>query len=689
MEGDELPADLVFSVGEKQEGSEEHEKYTQMVARFKTFVLEKYKKQLHDCVSTETSLNIDFKHLEKFSPEMSEFLQATPDLFFQATREAIEEIDMGLTSDFQVPVRIKNSTQVIGIRDLRSLHIKKFSAVEGIVRKASEIRPEISSVEWECALCGDRVVSKRQGMFIGRPFECANGHKGSWREHEKKLVDVRWIVIEEPFELTEGDRPSQVTIMLSDDLCNHEGRRMTDPGNRIKICGVLRDLPKPGKGFNVKLDFYLDANHVEPTEIGWERVKVSKKDEETIKSLAADEKIYSILIDSLAPSLYGLKEIKEAVILQLFSGVQRHLSDKSRIRGEIHILLIGDPSSGKSQILKLVPNIVPRGKYVSGKGVTAAGLTASVSKDEQFMGGWVLEAGAMVLANKGLLAIDEFEKMSPEDQVSMHEALEQGSISIAKASIVTTLPAQTSVIAGGNPKFSRFDSYMPIAKQITIADTLLTRFDLKFVLRDIPNEDKDRLVVDHVLSSREDGYEPSIPKIDSDMIRKYIAYAKDNCKPAMTKECGKMLKKFYVDMRHKASQQGVAVPITLRQFEALIRLTEASAKIQLQDKVRVSDVKRAIRLMEFSLRQLGLDPDTGTIDIDKAEGASTPARERSQIRIILDVIEDLTKKSKEINIDELITQAKAQGIESPENIVERLKREGLLFEPSPGFVQKL
>ncbi|MFQ5648135.1 MAG: ATP-binding protein [Candidatus Aenigmatarchaeota archaeon] len=354
----------------------------------------------------------------------------------------------------------------------------------------------------------------------------------------------------------------------------------------------------------------------------------------------------------------------------------------------VHNFLANQIFVHNSQLMKLVPNLVPRGRYVSGKGVTTAGLTATVTKDEQFMGGWVLEAGAIVLANKGLLSVDEFEKMSPDDQVAMHEALEQGSVSIAKASIVTTLPAQTSVLAGGNPKFSRFDPYQPISKQITIPDTLLSRFDLKFVLRDQPNPEEDQKIVDHILGSREEDHTASIPKMPSDFIRKYVAYAKEHCQPVHTKETGKILKTFYVESRRKALKEGAPVPITLRQFEALMRLSEASAKIQLSPLVRKEDAKRAIKLMKFSLRQLGYDPETGLIDVDKAEGLTT-ASERSHIRAVLDIIELLSQKKKEIKIDEIEEAAKKEGVPNPSEIVDRLKREGMLFEPSPGHVQKV
>ncbi|MBI4021092.1 MAG: minichromosome maintenance protein MCM [Candidatus Aenigmarchaeota archaeon] len=655
-----------------------------ITSRFREFLRQSYDQELVKAALKGQALAVDFLVLDKHSQELSALLLDQPDLFFEAADEAAAGIDL------PSPVKIRffhlPESQAIPIRNLRSKHIGKLIAVEGMVRKASEIRPEIMAITWECPECGNEIEQPRKGTFIPKPYQCECGNKFGFRQKDKTLVDMRWIMIEEPFELTEGDKPSQVNLVMQADLTSPDFRRITDPGNRLLLTGVLHDIPK-GKFWNIKLDFYMDVNHIEPKEIGWERLELSKEDEDEVKKLAADEYIYEKLIASLAPTLYGLEDIKESIILQLFGGIHRTLPDKTKSRGDIHILLIGDPASGKSQLLKLTPQIVPRGKYVSGKGTTAAGLTASVSKDEQFMGGWVLEAGAMVLANKGLLAIDEFEKMSPEDQVAMHEALEQGSVSIAKAAIVATLPAQTSVLAGGNPKFSRFDPYMAISKQITIPDTLMTRFDLKFALRDLPDAAKDRRVVEHMLSTREEGFEGAVPKIPSETIRKYIAYAKSTCKPVLTKDAGKLLKTFYLKMRKRA-EGGSAVSITLRQFEALIRLAEASAKIQLSPEVRKQDAARAIRLMMASLRQLGMDPDTQEIDVDRAEGGTT-ARERSGIRVILEIINTLSETKKEIPVGEIEEAAKKEGVPNAEEIIEKLKKEGMLFEPNPGYVAKV
>lgn len=661
------------------------EKISELTARFRVFLDKKYSQEIVKCIEEEKPLVIEFSELDKFNPELGDLLLERPDDFFELSREVIKEI----VPEVPLKIRIKSLPESVNIRDLRAKHIGKFISVEGIVRKASEIRPEIVATLWECPDCGEIIKEPVMFGLVKKPWACSCGNRKDLKQVGKEMVDMRWIVIEEPFELTEGERPSQVTVQLSEDLVSPEGRRITDPGNRLKITGILRDIPK-GKRFSVKLDFYMEGNHVEPIETGWEKLEITPEDEKKIKEFAKRDDIYELFIDSLAPSLYGLREIKEAIILQLFGGVPRELKDGTRFRGEIHILLIGDPASGKSQLLKLVPEIVPRGKYVSGKGVTGAGLTATVTRDEQFMGGWVLEAGALVLANKGLLSIDEFEKMLPEDQVAMHEAMEQGSISIAKASIVATLPAKTSILAGGNPKFSRFDTYLPIAKQITIPETLLSRFDLKFVLRDVPNSEKDKKIVEHVLRTRQyKDYEASKPKLEPEFIRKYVAYAREKYKPELSEEAGKILKNFYIKTRKKAEESNAAIPITLRQFEALIRLAEASAKIQLSSVVRKEDAQRAIKLMRYSLQQLGFDPETGQIDVDRAEGAATTSSERSKIKIVLDIINELSAIKKEVKIEDIEVLAKKEGVEEIEEILEKLKREGMLFEPSPGYVQKV
>lgn len=669
-------------------------KKAEWIAKLKEFVQTRYAAELVSAANAHKSLAVDCTLLEMRHPELTALLRADPKALHEIAEEAMKAVDLVDVDGNAVAVRLRffNLPELTSIRDLRARHIAQFISTEGTVRRASEIRPEIKSRIWQCPECEAKIEIESIGTFAPKPFECPGngvepcGNRKGFKEVEKTMVDTRMITIEEPFELTEGDRPSQVAVALREDLVDTDGRRITEAGSRLRITGVLKEVPKD-KFSSTKLDFFIEADHAQPTEVGWERVDITPENEAVIRALAAQPDIYEQLIASMAPSLYGLTDIKESIILQLFGGVPRTLKDKTRFRGDIHILLLGDPASGKSQLLKLVPNIIPRGKYVSGKGASVAGLTATVTKDEQFMGGWVLEAGALVLANRGLLSIDEFEKMAPEDQVGMHEAMEQQTVSVAKASIVATLPAQTSILAGGNPKYSRFDALRSIADQITIPDTLLSRFDLKFILRDDPRTDRDTRIVEHVLQSREEGDTLSVPKIDPTVVRKYIAFAKSACTPRLTRETGKLLKDFYIQMRKKA-ESGGPVPITLRQFEALIRLSEASARIQLSDVVRKEDADRAIRLMYASLRELGYDPHTKTIDIDKAEGG-VGFTERNRLQKMMDLINALSQKKKDIPERELLELAEQEGIAAAEELVEKLKREGTIFSPNVGFLRKV
>jgi replicative DNA helicase Mcm len=664
------------------------------VEKFEEFFSQYYEKDLLAAAAKgDKAINVDFSLLDKFDPELADRLLNEPEEILGYARDAITNIDLPEGS-MKIEPRFKNIPEKfnIRIRNLRSEHIGKFVSLDGVVRRASEVKPEISVQIYRCPLCDSEIEVHQTERTIKPPARCTNPEcrvKTGFIEVGKKLFDARWIFIEEPFEVVSGERPGEVSVYLKDDLTTPKMQRKTDPGNRLKVNGVIKEIRRTMRGkAKTQMDIYVEANYVEPTEIEWEEVVISPEDEKRIKELANDLEVYDKIVASIAPSIYGMDEIKKAIMFQLFGGVAHDLPDRTKIRGDIHVLLIGDPSTGKSQLLKLIASIIPRGKYVGGSGATAAGLTATVVKDEEFLGGWVLEAGAMVLANKGVLSIDEFDKMNKDDQIAMHEALEQQTVSVAKASIVATLPAQVSVLAGSNPKFFRFDPYKSVAEQVEIPDTLLARFDLKFALKDVPDKERDNKLATHILETR---LEPSRakPLIEPEFLRKYIAYARKNCKPKMTREAAEKLKNFYLDMRGLyAGEETIA--ITLRQNEGLMRLSEAAAKIRLSDKVEEKDAERAINVMRYSIQQLGYDYETGRIDIDKTEGVS--ASQRSKIHTILDIIDSLEKKlGKPVAKEEIIATAEEQGIKvsDTEDLLRRLKTEGSIFEPKINFVERI
>lgn len=661
----------------------------EILSKFEEFFRYFYEEELLKAVKKgKKSIEVDFSLLDKFSPELADELLNNPEKTLSLAEEALKNIDIPSEEEVAIIPRFKNlpESSFVRIRNIRSEHIGKLICVDGIVRRASEVKPEIGVAIFQCPDCASLIEVPQKERTVKPPEACTCGRKTGFRLVDKKLFDARWIVIEEPFELATGDRPGEISVFLKNDLTSPEMQRKTDPGNRVKVVGVLKEIKKTYRGkTKTQMDFYLEAIHVEPTEIEWEELEITPEDKEKIHDLAKDPEIYKKFINSIAPSIYGLEEVKEAILLQLFGGVPHFLPDGTKIRGDIHILLVGDPSVAKSQLLKYVSQLVPRAKYVSGKGTTTAGLTATVVRDEEFMGGWVLEAGAMVLCNKSVICIDEFDKMTKEDQIAMHEALEQQTISIAKASIVATLPAQVSVLAGANPKFSRFDPYRPIAEQIDIPETLLSRFDLKFVLRDVPDPEKDEKLAEYIIKTRLDP-EAIKPELPLDLIRKYLAYARKYCKPKMTKEALEKIKQFYVEMRSLSGEGSVS--ITLRQNEALMRLAEASAKVRLSPVVEVQDAERAIRIMKYSLLQLGYDYETGKIDIDRTEG--TPSSQRSKIRKMMEIIEKLEREiGKQIPKEDVLAVAQDEGIKDAEELLNLLKREGLIFEPRQGMIQKV
>ena len=309
------------------------------------------------------------------------------------------------------------------------------------------------------------------------------------------------------------------------------------------------------------------------------------------------------------------------------------------MRGDIHILLVGDPGVAKSQMLKYITAVSPKARYVSGKGASGAGITAAVVKDE-FLKGWALEAGALVLANKGICCVDEIDKMDKDDRVAMHEAMEQQSITISKANIHSTLRAETTILAAANPKLGRFDPYRPIGSQIDMPPTLISRFDLIFAIRDLPDKKKDLKLATHILESFREP-ERLVPDIEPDLMRKYIAYAKIHCKPKLSKEALCVIKDFFVTLRGKRKgdmDEGIQpVPLTARQLEAMVRIAAASARIRLSNDVTKEDAKRSVELMKFCLTQVGMDTETGEIDIDRIVTGITSTT-RNRIHIILSLI---------------------------------------------------
>ena len=651
-------------------------------AKFEEFFATSYKDDVFKILEKypdDRSLTVNYQSLEIFDPELADLLIDKPEEVIEAAQIAIKNIDP-LVKDADINIRFENLTNIIPLKDLLSKYIGTFVAADGIVRKTDEIRPRIETGVFECRGCMRlHEVEQTSGNHIIEPTLCPECGGRSFRllQEESKYIDTQTARMQEPLEnLSGGTEPKQMLMILEDDLVDE-----LNPGDKVRITGTLKTFREERSG---KFKNYIYVNHIEPLEQEFEELHLSEEDEEKIIELSQDPHIYDKIIKSTAPSIKGYREVKEAIALQLFGGAAKQLEDETKLRGDIHILIVGDPGIGKSQILKYVSRLAPRSIYTSGKGTSGAGLTAAAVRDE--LGGWSLEAGALVLGDQGNVCVDELDKMRSEDRSALHEALEQQTVSIAKAGIMATLNSRCSVLAAANPKFGRFDRYKVLAEQIDLPAPIISRFDLIFVIEDKPSREKDSELAEHILKTHQ--YTSIDYEIEPELLRKYIAYARKNVNPKLTDEANTILKEFYVSTRNSNPEDQGAVPITARQLEAIIRLAEASAKIKLKEYVEVEDAKKAVDLTLFCLRDVGVDPETGEIDADIV-GGGTPKSDRDKIQRVTEEIKLLQEEfAGDAPLNVLISNMSEKynvSEEKTEQIVRNLVSKGVIYQPTHGY----
>lgn len=649
-----------------------------------------YKKQIGKSIrESERVIFISFEDLAGFSHKLAELLLDKPEEVLSALETALE--DTGLVKTPRIRFTDVPENHFVKIRDIRARHLGRFIYITGIVRQASDVRPQVVSARFECPSCGTIISVLQLEKKFKEPTRCSCGRKGFFKLVGKQMVDAQRLVVEESSEsLSGGEQPRRLNVFLKEDLVEPHMEERTTPGSKIKVFGVLNEVPVPLQtgAISTRFDLAVDANNVIPLEETFVDLKISEEEELQIKELSMDSNVFKKLAENIAPSIYGYDEIKQAIVLQLFGGVKKKRADGTMTRGDMHILLVGDPGVAKSVLLGFIAKIAPKGRYVVGKSATGAGLTATVVRDE-FLRGWSLEAGAMVLCHKGVLCIDEIEKMDEQDRSAMHEALEQQTVTISKANVQASLRAETSVLAAGNPKFGRFDPYMPIAQQVEIQPTLLNRFDVIFMLRDLPDKLKDEAIATHVLEEHKD------PKyrgnIEPELFRKYVAYAKQKVQPKLTDEAIAEIKNFYVSLRNSgtASESSVKpIPITARQLSALVRLSEASAKTRLSELVEKQDAVRAINILKYYLMQAGYDYESKSFDIDKIVTGVT-ASKRNRIMIVKNILYELESKlGKLIPLEELEKELEGKVDKAGlEEALDKLAISGDIFSPKKGFVQ--
>ncbi|KAK6203137.1 DNA replication licensing factor, MCM5 component [Scheffersomyces amazonensis] len=621
----------------------EDSSFNEVTKAFRSFILEFrldtrfiYRDQLRENLLVKNYfLKVNSEHLIGFNEELNKKLSDDPAEMIPLFENAITDIAKRIAylSNNEVPndfphcqLILLSNTGKTSIRHLDSEHIAKIVRVSGIIISASVLSSRATQVQLICRSCKHTLRLPIKSGFgqVNLPNKCQKDDNGTTQEkcpldpyvivHDKStFVDQQVLKLQEsPDMVPVGEMPRHILLQADRYLSNQ-----VVPGTRVTIIGIYSIYQSkqrnsgPGSGNVAIRNPYLKVLGIQSdVDIGinGQGTVFTEEEEEEFLKLSRLSNIYEVFSNSIAPSIYGNEDIKKAISCLLVGGSKKVLPDGMRLRGDINVLLLGDPGTAKSQLLKFVEKIAPISVYTSGKGSSAAGLTASVQRDTQ-TGDFYLEGGAMVLADGGVVCIDEFDKMRDEDRVAIHEAMEQQTISIAKAGITTILNSRTSVLAAANPVFGRYDDSKSPGENIDFQSTILSRFDMIFIVKDDHNEARDISIAQHVMNvhtggkTQEQLQEGEIP---IETMRRYIQYVKQRCAPRLSPEAAERLSSHFVSIRRKLQinendmNERSSIPITVRQLEAIVRITESLAKIRLSPVANEEHVEEAIRLFTAS-----------------------------------------------------------------------------------------
>ncbi|CAI5503972.1 unnamed protein product [Closterium sp. Naga37s-1] len=610
----------------------------------------KYSQQLDELVEMEgDTFPVDCADVYAFSAELYRLLvryplEVIPIFDIKIAELAADRMPMW---DKHIQVRTFNLRDTVHMRDLNPSDIDALVAVRGMVIRTSSIIPDIKAAYFKCLVCGhspDLVLVDRGVIEEPRrcPWpECGASNSMTLLHNRSRFINKQMLRLQEtPEDMPEGETPHTVSVFLFDSLVD-----TVKPGDRVEVTGVFRAVPvrvnSNQRNLRSLYRTYLDCIHIRKEEGGCTRNKgaaqqsqsqplatggdaddanpdaayFSPQQVEAFRELSRQPDIYERLARSLAPSIYELDDIKKGLLCQLFGGSVKRLSSGVQFRGDMNVLLVGDPGTSKSQLLQYVHKIAPRGIYTSGRGSSAVGLTAYVTKDPETRE-MVLESGALVLSDRGICCIDEFDKMSDSARSMLHEVMEQQTVSVAKAGIIATLNARTSVLACANPSGSRYNPRLSVIDNIQLPPTLLSRFDLIYLVLDKAEEQSDRRLARHLVALHYKNPEASASAtIDVATLTSYVTYARTRIHPELSDEAAEELVNAYVELRGRGSGRKV-ITATPRQLESLIRISEALARLKLASTVTHDDVTEARRLLDVAMQQSATDPTTGTIDMD-------------------------------------------------------------------------
>jgi replicative DNA helicase Mcm len=596
-----------------------------------------------------------------------------------------------------VDIIFEDAPPAIDLSSDLSRRIGDWVAVEGIVRHISDPTGRVQRYLFVCT-CGNTVMVDKVGRFAPPKAnsieQCTLCEKsGRWTVDLRSCASESYqqLKLQEPPESSRASNPREISVDLLGgdlmDVCN-AGDRVTVVG---EVCGELSSKSN-------LVEVWIDADKVIKQEGSFEELTPTDEQVALIETIAGRGDVIDLLTHSISPSIYGNEIPKLGIIATLVGGQTWWTPDGERQRGESHMLCIGDPSTGKSELIKFADDIAPRSMFANGKNSSAAGLTASAVQRE--IGGvteWTLEAGALVLADQGVAVIDELDKADEEDVSALHEAMQHGHVHISKAGIHADLHTRTTVLAAANPKYGRWDQSEPLAEQFNLDPSLVSRFDLVFAFSDYTDADRDSKIAQSQLNARQHGLKeapvfnpdnPSMPEPDAailpkDFLRLYLAHAR-SLAPKLTDEAIDLLNEFYVELR--TSQTFESIPVTARKVSAMARLAESIARLHLSETVEIEHAARAIDLIVHSLRDVGIDPDTGMLDAAILEaGVSKSQHERYEL-----MKEAITQLGgSEISVAAIVTYADTEldiSERQSTHVIEHLLESGYLYKIEDGVV---
>lgn len=645
------------------------------------------------------------------STSAMEFLINNPDRVLKDANDTLRGIRLPIKPpegwSEKAHVEISGFKPVMAIRDLRHKHIEKFVSVRGVILRKTEIKYKLTKAAFKCKRCEQVIyVFQPDGLLI-EPFECENdvcGRRGPFQllPGKSEWVDKRKIRLQETFDqITEGEQSLSVL-----DAVLYNNVECPPLGSIVTVSGILRGVQTEIAG-EKSPDFYplLEVNHIE-AEDKEKTIICTKEEQKIMEEMAKDENIIERLVASTVPSVRGHEKIKEACLCCQVSPDNLMLPDGRKLRGPSHVMLCGDPGVAKSVLLQAMIGYVPRAQYAAGRSASSRGLTVAMTKDRGGWGegGWVAEAGMLVLADRAFAVIDELDKFEKEEQRDLNTVLEHGIVPVRKAGINRDYFARVPVVASLNPKYGRFDQYEPIPKQVNVPPDTLSRFDLVFMMFDVPKEHDDTLTSEHITNLWQKatevhqkefdgikdltgswGKDRYVPEISIDMMRKWIHEAK-KIKVRITPECRSAINDYFLEIRlAQRGDKNAAIPVVWRTLDGMMRLLICETRLRHGRVTEMRDVERVKALVTESFKVM-IDPATGELDSDIISvGVSKSQRDR--IKVMREIVRELQDEYKTaVSVDDIIAKAEEAGIkkDTVEDMLTKLKTAGELIEVSNG-----